>query len=225
MFDGFPKDMLEFMLQIRFNNNKEFMASHRNEYETKMRSPHYQLIADLTPLILQIDPGMEVRPNKVLSRIFRDTRFSKDKTPYRSHHWLAFRHMGEPRESAVVFWFEVTLENLNWGLGFWGENRAAMDIFRKRLLSHPDDWLNLLQTLEGTGLAVEGDRYKRLKPPEELKPNLEQYYTLKNIYLVRRNADYNDVFTPKLLEQVSKDFRVLAPFYQLLRGYHEITLL
>ncbi|NLC32560.1 MAG: DUF2461 domain-containing protein [Clostridiales bacterium] len=224
MFDGFPKEMLEFMLKIRFNNNKEFMSSHRDEYEIKMRNPHYQLIEALTPLMLQIDQGMEVRPNKVLSRIFRDTRFSKNKSPYRSHHWLAFRHTGEPRESAVVFWFEITLERLSWGLGFWGQNKPAMEIFRKRLLSHPDDWETLIRTLNNTGLAVEGESYKRLNSPAQLKPSLTSYYKLKNIYLVRRDAHYNDAFTPKLFENIAKDFRVLAPFYQMMRGYHEITL-
>lgn len=222
MLEGFPREMLQFMLQIRFNNNKEFMASHRDEYEMKMRNPHYLLIEQLTPLMLQIDPGMEVRPNKVLSRIFRDTRFAKDKTPYRSHHWLAFRHAGEPRETAVVFWFEVTIEHLNWGLGFWGENKAAMDVFRRRLISHPDDWKELVLRLAGTDLLIEGDHYKRMSIPEQLEPQLEKYYRLKNIYITRKNADYNDVFTPKLFKEVSKDFLTLAPFYRLLRGYHEI---
>ena len=79
MFQGFPKEMIEFMLQIRLNNNKEFMASHREEYERLMKLPHYQLIEALSPIVLKIDPHMEVRPHKVLSRILRDTRFSKDK--------------------------------------------------------------------------------------------------------------------------------------------------
>lgn len=213
------------MLDLRFNNNKEFMAAHRKEYWQKMRNPHYALIEALTPLMLQIDAQMEVRPSKALSRIFRDTRFSRDKSPYRDHHWIAFRHAGEPRESSVLFWFEVTVEHLRWGLGFWGENRGAMDIFRRRLVSNPEEWLNLLKTLKKGRFAISGDQYKRMAIPEDLNPQVKDYYPLKDIHFVRQNADYDMVFTPQIFEELTKDFLALAPLYRLLRGYYEIALL
>lgn len=225
MFQGFPKEMIEFMLQIRLNNNKEFMASHREEYERLMKLPHYQLIEALSPIVLKIDPNMEVRPHKVLSRIFRDTRFSKDKSPYRDHHWMAFRHAGESKETAVMLWFEVTMEQLTWGLGYWGENRPAMDIFRRRLLSHPDDWLGLLQSLQGTGLRVEREKFKRMALPDGLEPPLDEYYPMKSLYLIRGDAPYDAVFTPGLVDLIERDYQKMAPFYRLLRGYHELSLL
>jgi len=217
--------MIAFMLDLRFNNNKEFMAAHRQEYQQRMRDPHYQLIEALTPLMLQIDPQMEVRPAKVLSRIFRDTRFARDKSPYRDHHWIAFRHAGEPRESAVLFWFEVTIEHVRWGLGFWGENRGAMDIFRRRLLSHPDDWLGLVKAIGKDRFVISGDQYKRMAIPGDIHPKAKAFYPLKDIHLVRQNAEYDWVFTPRLLDELTKDFEALAPFYRLLRGYYEISML
>lgn len=224
MFKGFPKDMIEFMLQIRLNNNKEFMASHRSDYERTMKQPYYQLIEALTPLMLRIDPDMEVKPHKVLSRIFRDTRFSKDKSPYRDHHWLAFRRAGEPKETAAMFWFEIKLESLSWGLGFWGENRPAMDIFRRRLISHPDDWLSLVDTLQGTGIRVDGESYKRMLPPDGLLPQLEKYYPMKSLYVSRNDAPYESIFSSGLVDLISQDYDLLAPFYRILRGYYELSL-
>ena len=225
MFEGFPREMIEFMLQIRLNNNKEFMSTHREEYERVMKQPYYGLIEALTPVALRIDPGMEVRPNKVLSRIFRDTRFSNDKSPYRDHHWLAFRHAGESKDTAVMLWFEVRMEYISWGLGYWGENRPAMDIFRRRLISHPGDWTGLLKTLEGTGLSVEGEKYKRLVSPVSLPPPLDSHYPMKSLYISRNSAPYNVIFTPKLAEMIITDYETLAPFYRLLRGYYELSLL
>lgn len=224
MFEGFPKEMVEFMLQIRLNNNKEFMTAHRKQYEEIMKLPYYQLIETLTPAILRIDPGMEVRPSKVLSRIFRDTRFSKDKSPYRDHHWLAFRRAGQPKETAVMFWFEIRIEYVSWGLGYWGANRPAMDIFRRRLISHPDDWLGLLKSLKGTELVVEGEKYKRMKPPDDLLPELESFYPMKSLYISRNNAPYEAIFSADLSDFIMKDFEKLAPFYRLLRGYYELSL-
>ncbi len=225
MFEGFPKEMIEFMLQIRLNNNKEFMTTHRSEYERLMKQPYYQLIEALTPTVQRIDPDMEVRQGKVLSRIFRDTRFSKDKSPYRDHHWLAFRHAGESKETAVMLWFEIRIESMSWGLGYWGENRPAMDIFRRRLISHPDDWLGLINSLEGTGLEVEGERFRRMQAPVPLSPPLDGYYAMKSLYIVRHDAPYDAIFTPGLVGLIAQDYQRMAPFYRLLRGYYELSQL
>lgn len=224
LFEGFPVEMIDFMMQIRLNNNKEFMSANRSEYEKLMKQPYYRLIEALTPAVLRIDPGMEVRPCKVLSRIFRDTRFSKDKSPYRDHHWLAFRHAGEPKETAVMLWFEIRMEYISWGLGYWGENRSAMDIFRRRLISHPDDWSGLLKTLEGSGLAVEGETYKRMRLPDDLLPSLDKFYPMKSLYISRNNAPYESIFTPDLTDLIITDYEILSPFYRLLRGYYELSL-
>lgn len=213
------------MLNIRFNNSKAFMDANRAAYHRVVRDPYYQLIEALNPTMLQIDPRMELRPHRVLSRIHRDTRFSHDKSPYRDHHWLAFRRAGEEREKAVVFWFELRVEHIMWGLGFWGENRQALDILRRRMLSHPDDLLSLLNALDPKRLKVEGDSYKRMKLPEGLHPKLKQLYVMKDIYITRQNAKQEWAFSERLLPELIEDFQALAPIYQLLRGCHDIAQL
>lgn len=212
-------------MQLRFNNSKEFMHAHKDEYVRVMRDPFYALIDDLAPVMLQIDPAMEVRPNKVLSRIFRDTRFSRDKSPYRDHHWIAFRRAGEPRDQSLMFWFEVRIDSLSWGLGFWGENRPAMDMMRRRMLSHPDDLLSLLPTLKGSDLSIGGEKHRRISIPEGLQPALRDFYPLKEIYITRGNPNREWIYSRELLDRLSRDYRLLTPFYQLLRGYHEIAAL
>ena len=96
------------------------------------------MIDDLAPDMLKIDPQMEVRPHKCLSRIHRDTRFSRDKSPYRDHLWFLFRRAGEPREKSLFYYFELGPDRLSWGMGFWDENREALDLFRKRMRANPD---------------------------------------------------------------------------------------
>lgn len=213
------------MLNIRFNNNKAFMAEHRAEYQRVMRDPYYALIEALAPSMQQIDPRMEVRPNKVLSRIFRDTRFSHDKSPYRDHHWIAFRRAGEPRDKAIMFWFELRVDALSWGLGFWGENRPAMDMLRRRMISHPEDILGLLPVIKERDLVISGDPYKRMPVPEDLHKALRSLYPLKDIYINRRAPQHEWAFGPRLLQELRQDFLSLAPFYQLLRGCHDIAQL
>lgn len=219
----FKPDMLEFMMDIRFNNSKTFFLEHKDEYEKKVKQPYLRLIEALTPTMLNIDSGMEVRPYKVLSRIYRDTRFSRDKSPIRDHHWIAFRHTGEPREKAVVYWFEVRLESVSWGLGFWGENRKAMEILRRRMVAKPDEITDLLRQLDKDQFAVEGSFYSRMQIPDGLPAALQEFYRLKEVYAMKKDIKPESIFDPGFEEKLAADFLALSPMYRLLRGCYELA--
>lgn len=220
----FKRSMIDFMLEIRFNNSKEFMHENRARYEMHMKEPYYRLIEYLGPAMLTVDAGMETRPVKCLSRIFRDTRFSKSKLPYRDHHWVSFRHQGEPREQTVMFWFEIRVEAVSWGLGFWGENRKAMDILRRRMLANPEEMMGLMTMLHKEGFVLEGRPYKRMAIPGALPLALADIYPLREIYISKANINPQIVFEPGFEKILENDFMKLAPVYRLLRGCYEIGM-
>lgn len=219
----FSRNMLEIMMDIRFNNNKEFMQNNRDRYDKAMKQPYYQLIDLLTPTMLEIDPQMEVRPAKCLSRIFRDTRFSKSKLPYRDHHWIAFRRQAEPRDKAVMFWFEIRLEAVGWGLGFWGENLKAMDVLRRQMLAKPKEFEALLPILDERYFVLDGRMYQRKKVPESLPEVLHPWYLRREIYLVKQGINPDWVFEPGLENRLAKDFLALKPFYRMLKGAYDFA--
>lgn len=221
----FSKDMLEFMLDLRFNNNKTFMNENRARYQEVMRDPYYRLIELLTPTALEIDPGMEVRPYKCLSRIFRDTRFSNNKLPYRDHHWVAFRHQAEPRDQAVMLWFEIRLDEVSWGLGFWGGNIKAMDVLRRQMVAKQDELLSILPILKKHHFNLEGSVYIRKQIPDKLPDDLIPWYIRRDVYLVKQNINPEWVFEPGLEKRLARDFLALKPFYQMLRSAYEVSAL
>ena len=149
MFSGFTNDLLSFYADIRFNNNKAFMDAHRKEYYAKVRDPFYAFIDELAPTMLKIDEDMEVRPHKCLSRINRDTRYSKDKSPYRDHHWLAFRQAARGKDGAPFYWFEIRLDSVSWGLGVWGDNPALFDALRRRIAARPEEVMGVMAVRYG----------------------------------------------------------------------------
>ena len=138
MFTGFPEETLQFFLDIRFHNDKTYFAEHKPRYERDVKAVFHAFIEELAPTMQEIDPLMEIRPYKCLARIHRDTRFSKDKSPFRDHLWLCFRRAAEPREGSVNFFFELGPTTLGWGMGTWGENRPMMDALRRRIA---EEWL------------------------------------------------------------------------------------
>ena len=168
---------------------------------------------------MRIADDMETRPNKCLARINRDIRFTRDKSPYRDHMWLLFRRAGEEREHAVMYWFELSPEVVEWGVGFWGYNRPAMDALRERMVKKPAEVRRVLRRcgIPDETLHIYGDRYKSMKPPAGMSADLAMLYPCKEIYVKRVGVPLGESYRPEIIDRVSEDFLRLKPLYLLLR--------
>ena len=223
MFTGFSEETIQFLLDLRFHNYTEFFHQHHDRYVETVQTPFYELIEDLAPTARKIDPLMEIRPYKCLSRIHRDTRYSRDKSPYRDHHWFLFRKAAEPREKSLFFYAEFGPERLDWGMGIWGENRELMDQFRRRMAANPDGTLALLDDLklEERKLIPGGSHFKRMEIPSVIPARLQSWYTFKDFYVSKLQPDYQWAFSERLRDEIRTDFLRLAPLYQLLRNIQD----
>ena len=221
MFSGFTEDTVRFFLDLKFHNNTEYFHANHDRYIEMVQTPFYEFIEDIGPEMQKIDPLMEIRPHKCLSRIHRDTRFSRDKSPYRDHLWLLFRRQAEPREKSVMYWFEFGPDRLSWGMGVWGENRELFDLMRRHLQANPDGIQALIDdiNLGKRKLAIGGAFYKKLTIPPEIPPRLCQIYCAKELYFSKIDPEYEMAFSGKIIKEVRRDFTALAPLYRLLRGY------
>lgn len=93
----------------------------------------HELIAEMTPAMLEIDPQFVVTPSRMISRVRRDTRYTKDKTLYRANLWFFFRRPRRERESVPCYYFEIHPEY--WGYGCWGSwDRSEMEAMREMIL-------------------------------------------------------------------------------------------
>ena len=221
MFDGFSDETIQFFLDLKFHNNTTYFHENHDRYVQYVQAPFYAFIDELAPYMLDIDPGMEIRPHKCLSRIHRDTRFSKDKSPYRDHHWLLFRRAAEPREKSIFYFFEFGPDRLNWGMGIWGENREVTDLLRKRIAADPKR-ISALWTgmdLEKRSLTLEGTAYKRIDIPPSVPDSLKNLYCVREPYILKREPSFASAFSHDIIPCVLSDFQTMAPFYRLLRGY------
>ena len=225
MFSGFTDETIRFFLDLKFHNSTEWFHAHHDEYVQVVQQPFSGMIEALGPDMLTIDPMMEIRPHKCISRIHRDTRFSNDKSPYRDHLWFIFRHAAEPREKSLNFYFEFGPDRLGWGMGFWGENREAMDCFRRRIVARPEGVSALLRDcdLPGHFMVPEGNVFKRISIPPEVPEELKRWYISKDLYITKVMPDFRDCFSEKIVDEVRKDLLALGPLYRLFRGCYEET--
>ena len=226
MFAGFTDETVQFFMDLKFHNNTEFFHKNHDRYVETVQAPFYEMIEDLAPDMRKIDPLMEVRPHKCLSRIHRDTRFSRDKSPYRDHHWFLFRRAAEPREQSLFYYFEFGPDRLDWGMGIWGENRELLDLFRRRMRANPQGMQAFMDDLELAEhrLFVGGSKFRRMEVPPEIPQRLISWYTARELYIGRERPPRQWAFSGRIVKEVRKDFRTLAPLYQLLRGYIDETI-
>ena len=223
MFTGFTDETIQFFLDLRFHNHADFFHANHDRYVETVQKPFYRLIDVLAGTALDIDPQMEVRPHRCLSRIHRDTRFSKDKSPYRDHLWFLFRKSAEPREKSLFFYGEFGPGRLDWGMGIWGENRELMDAFRRKTAAFPDRMSALISGLRlpERGMSLGGDAFRRFPVPEQVPPELHRWYRAKNMYVGKDAPEFSAAFSEKLADEMRTDFLALAPLYRVFRGLRD----
>jgi uncharacterized protein (TIGR02453 family) len=221
MFTGFTDDTIRFFLDLKFHNSTEYFHQEHERYLKDVQKPFYDFIEDLGSQMKDIDPLMEIRPYKCLSHIHRDTRFARDKSPYRDHLWLLFRRAAEPRDRSLFYFFEFGPGRLDWGMGFWGENREAMDLFRKRMAAWPAEIASVIDPFAANRrrLYLGGSVHKRMSVPPQIPERLKRWYLAKEMYIGKAEPKYELAFSEELVKEVGKDFNTLAPLYRMFRGF------
>jgi uncharacterized protein (TIGR02453 family) len=217
-FNGFSQETLIFFKNLKANNSKAWFEAHKEEYQENLLEPLQKLIIDLSEFMLTIDSHFEIRPSigKTISRIYKDTRFSKDKSPFRSTMWITFKRPREDWKDAPAYFFEISPDSYRYGMGFYNASKETMDRFREMIDKKPKEFLKAISFYPKQKIfLVEGEKYKRIldkNKPEEI----QEWYQRKNLYLVC-NREINDtLFSRKLLDDLTSNFSLLAPFYHYL---------
>ena len=217
-FTGIPADGYQFLMEIRFNsNNREWFSENRERFNRSLRDPLYALANDLAETALQIDPQFEVRPNRVVSRIYRDARRSKGEF-YRDHLWLSYKRQGETNSSALSFYFYLTPEETGWGLGFYDQRVEAMNRFRQRIDAKPELFRSIINDPALQAYKLVGESYTRPKRPG-VPEDLAAWYNKKSFSTEYIEPVSAAAFSPELLDRVKQmmlDHRRLYQFVNMM---------
>lgn len=226
-FPGFAPQTAEFFFGLAVNNHKAFFHSHETVFRRFVLEPLTALACDLEPLMQAIDPVFETRPvqGKALARIRRDTRFTKDKAPYRDHLWLGYRRPREGNTQCLGFYFDISAYEVSWGMGMYAPYRPRMDELRKNILAQPKIFTEMVCHPSFTGrFVLGGEPYKRpvLKPLDDSV--LFDWCNRKYVYADHTQKLDSVAFSPALGQIVWEDFAVLGPLYRLLRGMSPLRI-
>ncbi|HEY4643755.1 MAG TPA: DUF2461 domain-containing protein, partial [Bacteroidota bacterium] len=131
-FEGFPKEGITFLRQLKRNNNRPWFNKHKEEYEASVKLPMQSLIAALKPRLAQIAPEIEADPKRSMFRIYRDTRFSKDKSPYKTHVAAIFHPRGHWQESAGLY-LEIEPAKVGLAGGIYMPESSQLKLIRRAI--------------------------------------------------------------------------------------------
>lgn len=217
-FEGFTAATFQFLTNLSDNNNKQWFELHKPDYQDNVLKPLQSLAAGLGPFMQTIDPDLEVRPalNKTISRIYRDTRFSRDKSPYKTSHWITFKRPRIEWKDFPAYFFEISPDSYRYGMGFYSASRETMDRFRKSIDAKPAKFHSATSFFSNQNVfTIEGDRYKRpLKPG--IPAGLNDWYNRKSIYLVCNQQVEDAVIDKALISDLISGFTTIAPLYHYL---------
>lgn len=161
-----PK-LFSFLRDLKNNNDREWFEANKDRFEEEVRSPLLAFIDDFAEPLYKISPHFRADARKSggsLFRIYRDVRFSKDKTPYKTHAGVHFRHERAKGAHAPGFYLHLDPKEIFMGAGIWRPDKEALLQIRASMLDKPAVWK---KAVGGAAfrreLTLDGDSYKR--PP------------------------------------------------------------
>ena len=213
-FAGFPREALGFLRELGENNARDWFHAHRDEYETLILEPARDFVVAMGEALHGIGAEVHADPrvNGSIFRINRDTRFSKDKRPYKDHLDLWFWEGEGPSRQRPGYWFRLTAERLLLGAGkhHFAERLpdyrdAVADPRRGEGLSRAVD------EVTAAGYDVGGRHYKRVPAGYDVPPEREDLLLHDGLYAYADLAVPAEAHTAEFPRFCAERWRALKP--------------
>jgi len=142
-FRGFPAGTVKFLAQLARNNNRPWFTANKARYERCVRGPAIAFIEAMAKPLEKVSRHIyadESPTGGSLMRVYRDTRFSPDKTPYKTNIGIQFRHVRGDDVHAPGLYVHIDPKEFFLGCGTWRPPRDALAAIRTRIAEHPELW-------------------------------------------------------------------------------------
>jgi len=210
MFEGFSQQTIDFMWNLRFNNEKTWFEAHKDEFIREFQNPMKALGREVYERI-NADFGKHGFIHKV-SRIYKDARRVHDGEPYRANMWFSIEKPSEEWTSTPVFWFELAPENWSYGLGYYQARPKTMAKLRARIDRSPKAFEKLIAPFSKQDeFVLDGPEYTRKK--EAPTPATAKWYNRKTFALIHDQPISEELFSRDLVDRLVAGFTFLMPLY------------
>ncbi len=218
-FSGFPKEAAAFFRGLVRNNHRDWFLPRKPVFEEKVKEPMRQLVEAINAEFRRFAPLHVTDPDKAIYRIYRDTRFSKDKKPYKEHLAAYFPRQGMGKDGAAGYYLAVSHKALAVGGGMYMPTPEMLRTLRNHIAERPAEFRRLVEskTLRKLFGEMHGDRLSRVpKGFAADHPAADLLRYKQYLFYVELPPDL--ITSPELFGEVRKRFRALTPLVDFLNA-------
>jgi uncharacterized protein (TIGR02453 family) len=211
----FTPELFRFLKRLKRNNDREWFQAHKDEYETYARQPAIQFITDFAGPLYEITPHLVADPRGVrgsLFRIYRDTRFSSDKRPYKWHIAMRFSHRGKDVHSPG-FYLHLQPGECFAASGLWHPEPPTLLKVRNAIVGRAEEWRPIRK-------LINWDDATRLSRPPRGFPADHEFVEDLKLRDIGTAIAFTDtqVCSPNFMTIFVKACRKMAPVAKFLSG-------
>ena len=214
----FTDGTFSFLSDLADNNNRDWFTANKSRYEADLRDPAVRFILAMGERLDALSPSLRADPRPVggsMFRIYRDLRFSKDKSPYKTHVGIQFRHNAGKDAHAPGLYLHIQPDQCFVGLGTWRPASTAVRAIRDAIVDRPNDWQAAVGALAEGPLSLAGDSLKRA--PRGFDPDHPLLADLKRKdFICTAELDPADVRSPELPDRLLSRAMAGRPLLQFL---------
>ncbi len=211
----FSEQSLDFLIENRMRNDRTWYQQNKETFLKNVLAPMQELVESLSGVIAEIDPQLICEPKigRSISRIHRDTRFSKDKTVFRDHMWCSFMRDKKVYHGLPGFYFEISPMGFSCGCGYYRADTESMMAMRRLIINRDKTFVKAYDAVKKQNIfAIEGEMYKRSKFPDA-KEEYKTWLDRKTICLCHYSDDFDLLFSDGLADWLGEKFKSIEPVY------------
>ena len=215
----FSGGTLQFLADLTSNNDRDWFANNKHRYEELVLEPSLEFIRRMAPHIAAISKhytAIDKRVGGSLMRVYRDTRFSKDKTPYKTNVGIQFRHKAGKDVHAPGFYMHIGLDGCFLAAGAYHPESDALRAYRNRIRDKPDEWVRARDDKTfRQHFEIRGDSLTRMpKGFEDDDPHPEDLKRKDHIAVAELGVD--DVVSSNFVDLCADRFSAARPYIDFL---------
>jgi uncharacterized protein (TIGR02453 family) len=212
-FSGFPKEGLAFLRELKENNSREWFTPRKGEFEAHVKAPMLALVEAVNGELASFAPDHLTEPAKALYRIYRDTRFSNDKTPYKTHIAANLPKQGADKHAAAGYYFSVGADQIEIAAGVYMPGPEELLRLRQHISGNYEEFAKLVADRAVTKLVgpLQGDSLARPPKGFSAEDPAVEWVKKKQWFYYKTDLDLGLALTPKFLGELVKRLRVMTP--------------
>lgn len=215
----FAPELFEFLFELRANNDRDWFGANKDRYEEHVKEPLLAFIVDFEPYLHSISDHFvaDSRANGgSMFRIYRDVRFSKDKSPYKTQAAIHFRHEAGKSAHAPGFYLHLAPDEVFAGAGIWRPDSPTVGRIRRRIVEDPNGWKSAVGDPRfAEKFDLTGDSLKR--PPKGFDPEHPYLEDLKRKdHVATCHFDEDEVTAAGFIDAFADACRTSSPYMEFL---------